>query len=211
MRAGPFGIATPGGANRGPPAAGWPCPVSFLGWGPATTVDGTTRAHHHEGPLPGWRSGTLANGGWHGSDSSSLDRIPEDVSRLKPSHPTRLLDSKGFAKRKDSMPLYMLQFAYSPESWSALVRKPEDRTAAVDAIAKSVGGRLVSLYFHMGEYDGTAIIEAPDDTSANAAIMATVASGALRSSRTTRLYSSKELLKALGKAGKISYRPPGKA
>jgi uncharacterized protein with GYD domain len=108
------------------------------------------------------------------------------------------------------MPMYMLQFAYSHEAWSALVRKPEDRTASVEATVKSVGGRLVALYFHMGEFDGTAIVEAPDDTAANAAIMATVASGALRSSRTTRLYSAKELLDALGKAGKVSYRAPGK-
>jgi len=113
-------------------------------------------------------------------------------------------------KRFETMPLYMLQFAYSPEAWAALVRKPEDRTAAVDAIAKSVGGRLLSLYFHMGEFDGTIILEAPDDAAANAAIMATVASGAIRSSRTTRLYSSKELMETLGKAGKVSYRPPGK-
>ncbi|MCI4343111.1 MAG: GYD domain-containing protein [Thermoplasmata archaeon] len=108
------------------------------------------------------------------------------------------------------MPAYMFQFTYSAEAWAALVRKPEDRTAAVDGIAKAVGGRLVSLFYHMGDYDGTAIIEAPDDVSANAAIMATVASGAIRSSKTTRLYSPKELVEILGKAGKTPYRPPGK-
>ncbi|MCI4364794.1 MAG: GYD domain-containing protein [Thermoplasmata archaeon] len=109
------------------------------------------------------------------------------------------------------MPMYMLQFAYSMESWTALVKKPEDRTAAIEATARSMGGRLVSLYFHMGEFDGTAIIEAPDDSTANAMILTTVASGALRSSRTTRLYSPKELVDSLSKAGKGSYRPPGKA
>jgi len=109
------------------------------------------------------------------------------------------------------MPLYMLQFAYSPESWTALVRKPEDRTAAMDSMAKSVGGRLVALYYHMGEYDGTVIIEAPDDLSANSAVMIAVASGAIRSSKTTRLYSPKEVVEALGKASKVSYRAPGKS
>jgi hypothetical protein len=43
------------------------------------------------------------------------------------------------------MPNYMLQFTYTPESWAALFRKPENRTAAMEAIAKSVGGRLISL------------------------------------------------------------------
>ena len=108
------------------------------------------------------------------------------------------------------MPLYMLQFAYSPESWAASIRKPEDRSAAVDSIPKSVGGRLVVLYYHTGEYDGTAILEAPDGTAANAAIIAAAASGPLRSTKTTHLSSSKELVEALGKAAKASYRPPGR-
>ena len=109
------------------------------------------------------------------------------------------------------MPLYMLQFSYTAESWAALLRKPEDRTSAVESALKSVGGRLVSLYYHFGEYDGTAIVEAPDDTSANAAVLSVVASGALRSTRTTRLYSARDVVDALTKAGKASYRPPGKS
>jgi uncharacterized protein with GYD domain len=108
------------------------------------------------------------------------------------------------------MPVYMFQFAYSAEAWAALVRKPEDRTAAVEALAKSAGGRLISLFYHMGDYDGTALLEAPDDAAANAAIMASVASGAIRASRTTRLYSPKEMLEILAKAGKMTFRPPGK-
>jgi uncharacterized protein with GYD domain len=113
--------------------------------------------------------------------------------------------------KESSMPLYMLQFAYSQESWAALLKKPEDRTAVVDAVAKSLGGRLVSLFYHFGEYDGTALIEAPDDATANAMILSVVASGSLRSSKTVRLYSSKEVLDALGKAGKAAYKPPGKS
>jgi uncharacterized protein with GYD domain len=109
------------------------------------------------------------------------------------------------------MPQYMLHFSYSPETWAALMKKPEDRTAAVDAIAKSVGGRLVALYYHFGEYDGTAIVEAADDSAANAAVLAAVASGALKATKTIRLYSPKELIDALGKAGKAMYRPPGKS
>jgi uncharacterized protein with GYD domain len=108
------------------------------------------------------------------------------------------------------MPHYMLQFSYTPESWAALIRKPEDRTAAVDAIAKSVGGRLVALYYHFGEYDGTAIVEGPDDVSANAAAVAVLASGAVRATKTTRLFSPKEAVEAFGKAGKVAYRVPGK-
>jgi uncharacterized protein with GYD domain len=113
--------------------------------------------------------------------------------------------------RRMRMPMYMLQFSYTPETWAALLRKPEDRTGAVDALVKSAGGRLVSVFYHFGEFDGTVIAELPDDAAANAVVFATVASGALRSSRTTRLFSPKEVVDSLGKAGKAAYRPPGKS
>lgn len=108
------------------------------------------------------------------------------------------------------MPLYMLQFTYTPEAWAGLVRKPEDRTGAVESLAKQAGGRLVSIYYHPGEYDGTIISEFPDDVSANAVVMAAVASGTLRSTKTTRLYTARDVVDSLGKAGKISYQPPGR-
>jgi uncharacterized protein with GYD domain len=109
------------------------------------------------------------------------------------------------------MPQYMLQFSYSHESWAALVHAPQDRSAALEGIAKSLGGRMVALYYHSGEYDGTAIFEVPDDTSANAAVMAVSATGAIRATKTTRLYTSQEFEAALAKAGKVTYRPPGPA
>ncbi len=108
------------------------------------------------------------------------------------------------------MPLYMLQFTYTPETWAALARKPEDRTAAVEALAKQAGGRLISLYYHFGEYDGTVIAEFPDDVTANAVAVAVLGSGGLRSTKSTRLFSAKEAVEAFTKAGKISYQPPGR-
>ncbi len=108
------------------------------------------------------------------------------------------------------MPHYMLQFSYTPQSFAALLQNPEDRTGAVEALAKQAGGRVISLHYHTGEYDGTIISEFPDDASANAVVMAAIASGTLRSTKSTRLYSAKEFVEALGKAGKIKYQPPGK-
>ncbi len=108
------------------------------------------------------------------------------------------------------MPHYMVQFAYSRETWQAMMRKPEDRTAALESLAKQSGGRLVSLYYHFGEFDGMVIIDAPDDASVNATVMATQATGAVRATRTTRLFSPKELVDSLARAGKIVYDTPGK-
>lgn len=107
------------------------------------------------------------------------------------------------------MPTYMVRFSYSPEAWAALVKKPEDRTPAVEALVKQAGGRLTALYYHMGDYDGTVIAELPDDAAANAVVMAAVASHTLRATSTIRLYTTKEVQDALGKAGKIAFQAAG--
>ena len=48
------------------------------------------------------------------------------------------------------MPLYMAQFAYTPQAWAALIRVPQDRAAASDASVRHVGGRLIGLYYTPG-------------------------------------------------------------
>ena len=40
------------------------------------------------------------------------------------------------------MPLFMAQFAYTPQAWAALIHEPQDRAAASDALLQHFGGRL---------------------------------------------------------------------
>ena len=108
------------------------------------------------------------------------------------------------------MPQFMVRFAYSAESWQAMMKKPEDRTAALEALAKQVGGRLVALYYHFGKFDGTVILEAPDYTSVNAVVMAVQAAGGVQATETTRLFSPADVVDALSRGAKIMYQPPGK-
>ena len=99
------------------------------------------------------------------------------------------------------MPLYMAQFAYTPEAWAALIHTPQDRTAASDALARHFGGRLIGLYYTPGaEYDGFGLFEAPDDASAAAIEIADVAAGHLRSNRLLRVLSADEMHAALQQA-----------
>ena len=72
------------------------------------------------------------------------------------------------------MPLYMTQFAYTPQAWAALTKKPENREDALRALMEKFGSRLVSFYNCFGEYDGVVIYEAPDETTAAAASEATL-------------------------------------
>ncbi len=106
------------------------------------------------------------------------------------------------------MPQYMIQFAYARDAWTTLARQPIDRSEVVGAFAESLGGRLLSLHYTMGDFDGVAIVEAADDVTAMAMALRTVAGGHVRTTRTTRLYTPQEMVQSLKKAGEGNYEGP---
>ena len=106
------------------------------------------------------------------------------------------------------MPLYMTQFAYTPEAWKALVKKPEDRGKVFGELIKKMGGRLISMYYCMGEYDGLVIYEAPDETTAVATILSAIAPGHLRETKTTVVLSVENAMVAMHKAKAEAYPGP---
>ena len=107
------------------------------------------------------------------------------------------------------MPLYMTQFAYTPEAWAALVDSPEDRSAPVRELTEAMGGRLIGWYLSMGDYDGLLIYEAPDDATAGAAVLAAARRGHLRATKTTPLFSADESVEIMRRAGGTAFRAPG--
>ena len=107
------------------------------------------------------------------------------------------------------MPLYMTQFAYTPEAWAALVDNPEDRSAAVRELVEAMGGRLLSWYLSFGEYDGVLIYEAPDNAAAGATSLAAASRGHLRALKTTPLFTAEESMEVMRRAGGTSFRAPG--
>jgi uncharacterized protein with GYD domain len=111
--------------------------------------------------------------------------------------------------RRDAMPLYMTQFAYTPQAWSALAKNPADRRAGINAAAEKVGGKLVGLYYTFGDYDGIVLFEAPDDAAATGLLIGVVAPGHVSRTRTTRLLEVEEAMTAMRLAGTITYAAPG--
>lgn len=107
------------------------------------------------------------------------------------------------------MPLYMTQFSYTPEAWGALLRNPEDRSAAMKALGDQLGSKLVALYYSFGDYDGVIINEAPDDVTAAAVILAAISPGHVKTTKTTRLLTVEEAMEAMRKAGSVTYHAPG--
>lgn len=106
------------------------------------------------------------------------------------------------------MSLYMMQFAYTSEAWKALVKHPEDRGAVFATQAEKMGGRLVSLYYCMGEYDGLVIFEAPDEETAAAIVFTVISPGHVKASKTTPLMTVDETMAAMHKANAEAYPAP---
>ena len=106
------------------------------------------------------------------------------------------------------MAIYMTQFSYTPEAWGALVRNPEDRTAGITSLLESVGARLIELYYSFGEYDGVLIFEAPDETTATAALLGAISPGHLKATKTPALYTVQQGVEAMKKAGSMGYAGP---
>ncbi len=104
------------------------------------------------------------------------------------------------------MPHYLIQVAYNPEAWQALIKNPQDRIEAVRPSIENLGGKVKEGWFAFGDYDAVLITEMPDNVSASAIAIAFAGGGACRSVKTTPLMSSPEAVEALKKASRAGYR-----
>ena len=108
------------------------------------------------------------------------------------------------------MALYLYQAAYTPESWAAQLKNPQNRVEAVGkAACEAVGGKLVGGWYCFGEYDLVIIADVPDDASMSAIAMAIAAGGALKAGKTTKLLSGAQGVDPMKKADAVAkiYRP----
>ena len=108
------------------------------------------------------------------------------------------------------MAIYMYQAAYTPESWAAQMKNPENRVESVGhQVCEAAGGRLIGGWLCFGEYDLVVIAEVPDAESMAAVALAIGAGGAIKSSKTTALMTGDQGVAALQKANSVAsvYRP----
>jgi uncharacterized protein with GYD domain len=103
---------------------------------------------------------------------------------------------------------YLIQVAYTPESWATMVKKPQSRLEAVRPAVESVGGKFEDAWISFGEYDLVGICDFPDNVSAAAFSISVAAKGAVTALHTTPLMSMAEGVKAMKKASGSSYKPP---
>ncbi|CUH45752.1 MULTISPECIES: GYD domain-containing protein [Ruegeria] len=110
------------------------------------------------------------------------------------------------------MPIFITYATYSQDGVKGMLKKPADRTAAVRALLKKVGGKLLAFYMTTGENDVVVVSEVPDGTDAVAIGMAVAASGAVSNVETVRAWKAKDFAAITKKAAKLTgaYTPPGK-
>jgi len=108
------------------------------------------------------------------------------------------------------MPFYLLQLAYTPESFKAMLASPSDRKAVASKVVEAAGGKLRDFFFAFGRYDAVVVIEAPSDTVAAGAAMAVAASGGFSAGETTKLLTTEEAMEAMKVGAKVAaiYKPP---
>jgi uncharacterized protein with GYD domain len=102
---------------------------------------------------------------------------------------------------------YLVQVAYTPEAWAAMLKNPQDRAEAVEGAIKKLGGKMERFWMSFGEFDIIGLVDMPSNVAAAAFAMAVAAGGACRNVKTTPLLSTKEGIEAMKQAATSGYKP----
>jgi uncharacterized protein with GYD domain len=107
------------------------------------------------------------------------------------------------------MAKFAIFFKFRAETIKALMAKPSDRARVVRALCESAGGTMESYYLMFGAWDGFVVFEVADSQAAAAVSLAVTSTGAFASIETHELLEAAEFAEILGRAGRLSYTPPG--
>jgi uncharacterized protein with GYD domain len=108
------------------------------------------------------------------------------------------------------MASFLVQVSYTPEALSALIAKPQNRSAVVKKAVENLGGTFNGSWLSFGDYDLVLFIDMPNNVSAAALALAAAAGGSLKAIKTTPLLTIDQAMAALRKAGKSGYKPIAK-
>jgi uncharacterized protein with GYD domain len=109
--------------------------------------------------------------------------------------------------KEGAMPHYLIQAAYTPEAWQALVKNPHSRIEAIRPAIERMGGKLVGGWAAFGDYDAILVAELPTSVDAAAIAIAAAAGGSCKAVKTTPLLTAEETVEAIKKASNTGYRP----
>ncbi|HLX28141.1 MAG TPA: GYD domain-containing protein [Casimicrobiaceae bacterium] len=105
------------------------------------------------------------------------------------------------------MAKYLVQVRYTADGAKGLLTDGgTGRRAATEKAVASVGGKMESFYFAIGEIDAYVIVDVPDEVSLVALELVVNATGRINS-RSVRLITPEDVDAATKKA--VAYRAPG--
>jgi uncharacterized protein with GYD domain len=108
------------------------------------------------------------------------------------------------------MAKFYLMGNYTSKAFQGFVANPDtDRGAAINAVAKAVGGKVLSYDIVRGSYDFIVSLDAPNFESMAAAKLATEATGAVTNINIMEPININSVAKLAAKAA-ASYKVPGK-
>jgi uncharacterized protein with GYD domain len=123
--------------------------------------------------------------------------------------PDKLRDST--TRGEAAMAIFILQGRFTGQYLKGGLAAPEDRTAAMSRLCEQAGGKLISLYYTLGQYDFALISEMPDAKSAALLPLVIIAGGAVTDAVTSPAFTTAEGKELFERAGRIvgSYKPMG--
>jgi uncharacterized protein with GYD domain len=109
------------------------------------------------------------------------------------------------------MPIFVTQGRFTREYLRGGLAKPEDRHAMIARVCEQAGGKLLNLYFTMGQHDFLVVSEMPDAKAASVLALVAAGGGGITDAVTVQAFTSAEAREMFESAGKIagSYKPMG--
>ncbi len=107
------------------------------------------------------------------------------------------------------MSKFAIFFSLKGEAVKAMMDRPSDREKVVGDLLAGVGGKLEAYYWMFGPFDGFAVCDVPDSTTAAAVSIAVSGSGAFAHVETHELIPAAALKGILEKAKGLTYSAPG--
>src|SRR6516164_4825452 len=109
------------------------------------------------------------------------------------------------------MAIFITQGPFTREYIRGGLARPEDRQAAISRLCEQAGGKLLNLYFTMGQHDFLAIADMPDAKAASVLSLVAAGAGGIQEVVTTQGFTTAEAKDLFERAGRIagSYKPMG--
>ena len=109
------------------------------------------------------------------------------------------------------MAIFVTQGRFTREYIRSGLAKPEDRQAAISRLCEQAGGKLLNLYFTLGQFDFLLVSEMPDAKAASVISLAASGGGGIQDVVTTQAFTTAEARALFEQAGRVanSYKPMG--